>query len=312
MINPTAKFQIALVQAAPAFLDLNATVRKASDLIAEAGQHGARLVVFPEAFIPAYPDWAWVIPAGKKPLLNELYGELYRNAVSIPDDATSELCEAAKEAGIYVVMGVSERNSEASNASLFNTLLYIDDSGRIMGKHRKLVPTGGERIIWSQGDADTLEVFATPLGRLGGLICWENYMPLARQALYQSGIQFYVAPTWDSSDIWLATMRHIAKEGGVFVLGCCMALRKADIPERLEFRKLYAADKDWINAGNSCVVNPAGQVIAGPLSMKQDILYAEIDLNLIPASKWILDTAGHYSRPDVFEFAVKTNRNRAD
>ncbi len=310
MINPTRKFVVALVQSAPVLLDVEATVEKASKLIAEAAQQGAQLVLFPEAFIPGYPDWAWVIPAGKKSQLNGLYGELYRNAVTIPDDSTSRLSAAAKAAGIHLVIGISERNSEASNASLFNTMVYFDDQGRIIGKHRKLVPTGGERIIWSQGDGTTLEVFPTPLGRIGGLICWENYMPLARQALYQSGVQIYVAPTWDSSDIWLATMRHIAKEGGIFVLGCCMALRKVDIPERFEFRNLYAADKDWINPGNSCVVSPSGQIIAGPLNMKQEILYAEIDLSSIPASKWILDTAGHYSRPDVFQFAVRKNRDR--
>ena len=181
--NPQAKpFVVAAAQAAPHFLDREKTVQKACDLIAEAGKNDAKLIVFPEAFVSGYPDWVWVVPNGNAKLLDELYSELVASAVSIPDESTQKLCQAAKEAGIYVTIGIHERNSEASGASLFNTILYIDNQGDIMGKHRKLIPTGGERLIWGQGDGSTLSTFDTELGKLGGLLCWENYMPLARQA----------------------------------------------------------------------------------------------------------------------------------
>ena len=191
--------KVAAAQVAPHFLDRDKTVDKACKLIAEAAGSGAKLIVFPEAFISGYPDWVWLVPNGNGKMLSDLYSELVESAVSIPDEATDRLCQAAKDAGIFVAMGVHERNSEASGASLFNTLLYIDDQGTIIGKHRKLIPTGGERLVWSQGDGNTLPVFETNFGKLGGLLCWENFMPLARQAMYLGGTQIYVAPTWDSS-----------------------------------------------------------------------------------------------------------------
>jgi nitrilase len=177
-------FKIAAVQAAPMFLDREATIAKARELIAEAGRSGARLVVFPEAFIPTYPDWVWRIPPGQHRLLADAYAELLEQSVEIPGPTTEELSEAARQAGVYVVMGLNERNARASNASLYNTLLYIDPEGELLGKHQKLVPTAPERMVWAQGDGSTLEVYDTPLGKLSGLICWENYMPLARYSLY--------------------------------------------------------------------------------------------------------------------------------
>ena len=297
--------RIAAVQATPVFLNKKATVEKACELIAIASKKGARLAVFPEAFIPAYPDWVWVVPPSKRELMDELYTELYENAVSIPDEATKKLCNEAKKNNIFVVMGINERNSETSNSSLYNTLLFIDSNGDIKGKHRKLVPTGSERLVWAQGNGSTLNVFDTDFGKLGGLICWENYMPLARYAMYSMGTQIYVASTWDYGDTWLATLRHIAKEGGMFVIGCCIAMRMKDIPNGYEFKKLYAKEKDWINPGDSVIINPKGQFISGPLNKKEEILYADINLNEIPAAKWMLDTAGHYDRPDVFKFEIK-------
>jgi nitrilase len=286
------------------FLDRKATAEKACGIITEAGQNGAKLVVFPEAFIPAYPDWVWLIPGSRGAMLNELYVELVNNAVAIPDQTTTRLCQAAKKAKVHVVIGVNERNQEASNGSLYNTLLYIDASGTILGKHRKLMPTGGERSVWGQGDGNTLDTFDTPFGVLGGLTCWENYMPLARQAMYDRGTQIYVAPTWDHSEVWLATLHHIAKEGGMFVIGCCMPLHIKDIPDRFEFKKLYPEDTGWINSGRSCVIDPQGNIIAGPVENKEEIIYADIDLELITASKRMFDVAGHYARPDVFKFEV--------
>src|SRR5436305_7696406 len=251
----TTPFKVAAVQATPVFLDREATIDKACELIATAGSEGARLIVFPEAFIPSYPEWVWGIPSGEQDLLNELYSELLTNAVTIPSDATDRLCEAAKLANAYVVMGMSERNIEASGASLYNTLLYVDAQGEILGKHRKLVPTGGERLIWAQGDGSTLQVYDTPLGKLGGLICWENYMPLARYAMYAWGTQIYIAATWDRGQTWLATLRHIAKEPRSYVIGCCMPLRYSDVPERYAFKSRYNGSNEWINVGASAIAN---------------------------------------------------------
>src|SRR3990170_1286318 len=208
------RLKIAAVQVAPVYLDRDATVEKACELIAEAGRSGAGLVVFPESFIPAYPDWVWAVPGGADAVFNEMYARLLANSVEVPSAATQRLCRAAKAAGAYVVMGMTERNIGASAPSLYNTLLFIDSRGDIMGKHRKLVPTGAERLVWAQGDGSTLHVFDTPFGRLGGLICWENYMPLARYAMYAWGTRIYVAPTWDSSvDGWVPLLQTIAREG---------------------------------------------------------------------------------------------------
>ncbi len=306
-----ATFKVAAVQATPVFLDREATIDKACELIATAGNEGARLVVFPEAFIPAYPDWVWAIPSGEEGVLNELYAELLSNSVTIPSDATDRLCRAARLANAYVVMGMSERNIEASGASLYNTLLYIDAQGKILGKHRKLVPTGGERLVWAQGDGSTLQVYDTPLGKLGGLICWENYMPLARYTMYAWGTQIYVAATWDRGQPWLSTLRHIAKEGRVYVIGCCIAMRKDDIPDSYAMKhKFYAEADEWINIGDSAIVNPEGQFIAGPVRKQEEILYAEIDPRMMQGPKWMLDVAGHYARPDVFQLTVHTDERR--
>jgi nitrilase len=306
--NSHATFKVAAVQATPVFLDREATIDKACELIATAGREEARLIVFPEAFIPCYPEWVWGVPSGEQGLLNELYSELLTNAVTIPSDATDRLCKAAKLANAYVVMGMSERNVEASGASLYNTMLYIDAQGEILGKHRKLVPTGGERLVWAQGDGSTLQVYDTPLGKLGGLICWENYMPLARYTMYAWGTQIYVAATWDRGQPWLSTLRHIAKEGRVYVIGCCIAMRKDDIPDRYSMKQKYYAEMDeWINIGDSAIVNPEGHFIAGPVRKQEEILYAEIDPRMMQGPKWMLDVAGHYARPDVFQLTVHTD-----
>lgn len=302
--NATA-FKAAVVQTAPVFLDKKATIEKACDLIDRAAAQGASLVVFPEAYISGYPDWVWVLPPSRKNLINDLYRELLESSVSIPDDSIATLAKSAKKAGVYVTIGVNERNIEASKSSLYNTLLYIDPGGEILGKHRKLIPTGGERLMWSQGGGDTLVSFDTKIGRLGGLICWENFMPLARNAMYMQGVQVYVAPTWDSSESWQIAMRHIAREGGMYVISCAPCIKMSDIPDRHEFKKYYPEGREWVNQGKSCVVDPAGRIVAGPLEARQSILMVDLDLGNIPAQKWLFDAAGHYSRPDIFEFAVK-------
>ncbi len=296
---------IAVAQAASVFLDKRASTEKACKIIAEAGKNGAKLVVFPEAFIPAYPDWVWVTPPGlKKPLINDLYSKLLENSVSIPDETTVALCKAAKDASIVVAIGINERNTEASGSSLFNTLLYIGADGTILGKHRKLIPTGPERMMWSQGDGSTLVSFDTDFGKLGGLLCWENMMPLARNSMYIAGVQIYLAPTWDASETWLTAMRHIAWEGGMFVVNCCQAISIDQIPDSYEFKKLYPEGKEWINKGNSCVIDPRGKFVTEPLACKEETIYATLDLSLIAPQKWLFDVAGHYARPDVFQYQI--------
>ena len=297
--------KIASAQLSSVFLDLEKTVEKACNAIEEAGKNGAKLIVFPEAFISGYPDWVWLIPNSKGAELNELYLKLVENAVSVPDDTTHKLCKAAKEASINVVIGMHEKNSETSNASLFNSLLFIDDKGKVLGKHRKLIPTGGERLVWSQGDGSTLNSYDTSAGKIAGLICWENFMPLARNAIYECGTQILASPTWDKSPNWLQSIQHIAREGGLFVVSACMALKMDDIPDTYEFKKLYPEGREWVNVGNSAIIAPNGQVLAGPLEAKEGILYADIDLKQIIKAKRMFDAVGHYSRPDVFTFNTK-------
>lgn len=296
--------KVAAAQLSPVFLNKEKTVAKACNAILEAGEEGADLIVFPEAYISGYPDWVWLIPNSKGADLNELYVALVENAVSIPDDSTNKLCEAAKKAQINVVIGLHERNSETSSASLFNSLLFIGENGKILGKHRKLIPTGGERLIWGQGDGSTLAAYDTSSGRIAGLICWENFMPLARNAIYELGTQILVSPTWDKSPNWMQTMQHVAREGGMFVISCCMVLKIDDIPDTYEFKKLYPEGREWINVGNSAIIAPNGKVIAGPLEAEEGMVYAEINLKDIVKAKRMFDVVGHYSRPDVFAFHV--------
>ncbi|MFC2172186.1 carbon-nitrogen hydrolase family protein [Acidobacteriota bacterium] len=299
------EFKIAAIQACPVFMDREATVEKACELIGEAGKEDAALAVFPEAFVPGYPLWVWFIPSGHTHPLRELYAELHANAVTVPGDATDRLCEAAREARVTVAIGINERNSEASNTTLYNTLLYIGSDGSILGKHRKLVPTGGERLVWGMGDGSDLEVYDLPFGRLGGLMCWENYMPLARYAMCAWGTQIYVAPTWDHGEPWLSTMRHVAKEGRSFVIGCCSAMHKNDIPDRLSFKSQYLDRLEgWLNPGDSVIVDPDGKLLAGPAQEKEIVLYADVRRAQLTGPRWQLDTGGHYARPDVFELRV--------
>jgi len=301
-------FKVAAAQLSPVFLNKEATVKKAYKAILEAGEKGAKLIVFPEAFISGYPDWVWLIPNSKGADLNDLYLKLVENSVSIPDKATSLLCKAAKTAGINVVIGMHERNSETSNASLYNSLLFIDEQGTILGKHRKLIPTGGERLIWAQGDGSTLQSYNTSAGKIAGLICWENFMPLARNIIYESGTQILAAPTWDKSPNWLQSMQHTAREGGLFVISTCMALNMNDIPDEYEFKKLYPEGREWINVGNSCIIAPNGKLLAGPLEGEEGVLYADINLQEIIKAKRMFDVVGHYSRPDVFDFSLREKK----
>jgi nitrilase len=300
--TPGQTFLVAAVQISPAFLDRDATVNRACQAITEAGARGARLVVFPEAFVPGYPLWVWYIAPGQTHELRALYAELHDQSVTVPGAAVAQLCEAARDAGVYVAIGINERNTEGSGTSLYNSLVFIGADGRILGVHRKLVPTAGERLVHAQGDGSSLTAYETSLGRLAGLICWENYMPLARQALYNCGVHLHVAPTWDRGEPWLSTLRHIAKEGRVYVIGCCSAMRPADLPDHFAFKATVpVSPSGWINPGDSVVVDPDGKVLAGPLHEEQGMLLAEVDPQRIVGPRWQLDVAGHYSRPDVLD-----------
>jgi nitrilase len=298
--------KVCAAQRTPVFLDLKATTEKACDLIAEAAANGARLVVFPETYIPTYPLWVWKVAAGEDPMLQKLYVELLENSVTVPGPAVDRLAKAARQNKINVVIGVSERNDDASRHSMYNSLLFIDETGKLLGCRRKLVPTGGERLVWAMGDGSTLTAFDFPFGRVCGVICWENYMPLTRYAMYAQGPQIYCAPTWDRGEPWLSTARHIAKEGGLFVISVCMPFHVDHLPDRYEFKQRYdrARNEGWINAGDSVIVDPAGKLLAGPLHNQEGMLYADLNLGTGPGPKWELDVAGHYARPDVFQLTI--------
>ena len=302
------KVTVAAVQATPVFLDRDATVAKTAALIKEAASNGAGLIVFPEAFIPTYPDWVW----RSSPWSNgdRWYRALLENSVVVPSATTEAIGEAAREANSYVVIGVNEIGAPGS--TLYNTLLYFGPDGALLGKHRKLLSTGGERLLWGMGDGSTLGVFETPFGTLGGLTCWENYMPLARAAMYAQGVDVYVAPTWDNSDVWVATLRHIAKEGRMYVIGVAPCLRGSDVPASVPGRdELYKGDDDWMCRGNSAIVDPSGNVIAGPLIEQEGIVYAEIDAAAARATRYEFDPSGNYARPDVFRLSVDTRAKSA-
>ena len=304
-MNPKP-FLAAAVQAAPVFLDRDATVAKACALIADAARRGARLIVLPEAFVPAYPAWVWSLPLTRRAEVAALYRALVENSVDVPGPDTERLAAAARAAGAWVAIGVNERNAGHSGTTLYNTLLLFDPQGRLVERHRKLMPTGGERMVWTAGEPVPLAVHATPLGRVSGLICWENYMPLARFALYEQGAQIHLAPTWDRSEPWIATLRHIAREGRVFVIGCCQALHRDQVPApHRGFLDTLPATTAWLNVGNSAIVDPDGALLAGPVAEREEILLAEMDPGRAAGARWIFDAAGHYNRPDLFAFAMR-------
>ncbi|MGQ0845770.1 MAG: carbon-nitrogen hydrolase family protein [Sporichthyaceae bacterium] len=294
---------VAAVQATPVFLDRDATVEKACGLIAEAAAGGAQLIVFPEAFVAGYPDWVWRLPAWRD---DAYVRRLYEESVTVPGPAAAALGAAARAAGAYVAMGVNELDG----GTLYNSLLYFSPEGELVGRHRKLMPTGGERTIWGFGDGSTLDVIQTPFGRVGGLICWENYMPLARAAMYGRGVDIYLAPTWDNDPVWVDTLRHIAKEGRTFVVGVSPVLRGSDVPEDLR-GDIYSTDSDWMSRGNAAIVAPGGAMLAGPEFEKETILYAALDLAEVARHRRMFDPVGHYARPDVFTLGVNTTRQQA-
>ena len=298
--------KVAVVQAASILFDREATVAKACHLISEAATQGAQLVLFPEAFIPAYPRGLsfGTVVGGRSPMGRRTWQRYWANAVDVPGPTTEALGIAARQAGIHLAIGVIERDSQFSRGTLYCTLLYFAPDGRLIGKHRKLKPTAAERLIWGEGDGSTLTVLETELGKIGGLICWENYMPLARMDMYSKGVELYLAPTADARDTWQATLRHIACEGRCFVLGCNQFVTKDMYPEDLEGLDELADQPDVICRGGSAVISPLGEVLAGPLYAQEGILFADLDLAEIARSKLDFDVVGHYARPDVFQLIV--------
>ena len=302
--------RVAIVQKTPVFLDKEKTLAVAVEAVNEAAAAHAQLIVFPEAFIPGYPAWIWRLrPGTDMGLSNRLHSALLKNAVSIERDDLALLCTAAKERHVTIVCGMHERDTDSSRGTLYNTVVVIGAEGAIVHRHRKLMPTNPERMVWGWGDGTGLNTIETSCGRIGTLICWENYMPLARHALYARGVDIYIAPTYDSGERWLATLQHIAREGGCWVLGSGCAFRGSDLPDSFpERQELYPTLHEWINAGDSAVVAPDGKLVAGPMRNELGILYAEIDLEQIATARRSLDVAGHYSRPDIFTLQVNTSR----
>ncbi|MCP4140059.1 MAG: carbon-nitrogen hydrolase family protein [Chloroflexi bacterium] len=306
MLNNKKSVKVAVVQAAPILFDCDASIEKACQLIHETAVQKVELVLFPEAFIPAYPRGLsfGMVVGSRKPEGRDLWQRYWDNAVEIPSPATDKLGNAAHKAGVYLAMGIIERDTEFSGGTLYCTTLYFSPEGEIIGKHRKLKPTGSERLIWGEGDGSTLTVLDTELGKIGGLICWENYMPLARMAMYGKGVELYLAPTADSRDTWQATMQHIACEGRCFVLGCNQFVTKDIYPDDLQKHLELAEQPDLMCRGGSVIISPLGEIIAGPLYDQEGILYAELDLKEVLRAKLDFDVVGHYARPDVFQLIV--------
>ena len=301
--------RVAAVQASYELMDRDATIDRVADLTAAAAAQGAELVVFPEAFIPGTPFWIDTQPIWDGDA--DWFRMLAENAVAVPGPATERLGAIAHEHGVWIAIGVQER--EPTGGTIYNTLLYVSPEGAVVEKHRKLVPTGSERTVWGQGDGSTLRVVSTPFGRIGGLICWENYMPLARFHLYAQGVDLWVAPTLAPGDAWIASMRHLARENRMFVVGVNPVLHadriRPDFPNRdhLIPADFLAQNDGWVEEGNSVIVGPDGSLIAGPLRRAEETLIAELDLGSVGAAHRLLDPVGHYNRPDVFRLHVDTS-----
>jgi nitrilase len=299
-----AGVKVAAVQAAYVLMDQEACLEKAVKLLHQAAAEGSGIVVFPEVFIPGTPIWIDTVPIWEGD--GDWYALLVEQAVVVPGPVTDTLGAAARETGTYLVIGVDER--ELHGSTIYNATLYFGPDGTLLGKHRKLMPTGSERTVWGMGDGSTLPVVDTPYGRLSGLTCWENYMPLTRFYVYSQGVDIWTAPTLASGDGWIATMRHIAREGRCYVIGVnpCMHLDQipTDFPHRDRVRR---ADQDeWVEPGNSVIVDPDGVVLAGPARHEETILYADIDLAAVRAGRRYFDPVGHYHRPDIFQLHVDT------
>ena len=296
-------FTAAVVQAAPVGFDVARTLDKLDDLTADTSRRGAKVAVFPEAFVSAYPkglDFGARVGM-RTPEGRDMFRRYFESAIEVPGPATDRIAKAAKAAAMHLVIGVIERDG----GTLYCTALFFGPDGSLLGKHRKLMPTAMERLIWGQGDGSTLPVIDTPHGRLGAVICWENYMPLLRTAMYAKGVELYCAPTVDCRRSWAPSMRHIAIEGRCFVLSACQFARRADYPA--DYAPIQGDDPATVLIrGGSCIIGPLGEVLAGPHFDGPAILTAELDLDEIARGAFDLDVVGHYARPDLFQLRVNT------
>lgn len=298
--------RVAVVQAASVIMDLEKTMEKTLDYIKEAADKGANLVVFPEAYISAYPrglSFGFVV--GSRTMEGRKDWKRYHDSsIEVPGAETDRLGQAAKEAGVYLSIGVIEKDSKQIDSTLYCTNLFFGPEGTLLGKHRKLKPTGSERLIWGEGDGSTLTAVDTPYGRMGALICWENYLPLARAAMFAKGVKIYIAPTADSREEWQCTIRHIALEGRCFVIGCNQHVTKSMYPEDLNCYSDLEAMPENCCPGGSCVVDPYGKYVAEPVWNREEMIIADLNLEDIVASRLDMDINGHYARHDVFELIV--------
>lgn len=294
-------FRAAVVQIGSVPFDKEATVEKVVRYIHEGAATGAKLLVFPEALISAYPKGAdfGARVGGRQPRGRDDFLRYHKSAIDVPGPEVDEIAAAAREAGAHVVIGVIERDA----GTLYCTVLFFGPEKGYLGKHRKLMPTASERLIWGFGDGSTLPVYDTAIGRLGSVICWENYMPLMRTAMYAKNIQLYCAPTADDRDTWQATMRHIALEGRCFVLSACQYITRGAFPD--DYDAIQGNEPDTVlMRGGSLIVSPLGEVLAGPNFDGECILTADLDLDDITRGKYDFDAVGHYARPDVFRLLV--------
>jgi nitrilase len=299
-------YRVAVVQHPPVALNRQKTLARGVELLDEAAAGGAKLVSFPETWVPGYPEWVWRLrPGADYGLSGDIHKRLLESSVDLKAGQLKPIQVAARRLKLTVSIGIHERDGEFSRGTLYNSVVLVGPDGEILNRHRKLMPTNPERMVWGAGDATGLRVTDTPSGRVGSLICWENYMPLARFAIFAQGCEIYIAPTWDEGGTWLSTMRHIALEGRCWVLGNGSSMRGKDIPTDFPDRKRLFPDLEaWFNPGDSVIVDPGGTVVAGPLHEKHGILYADCDPARAAAAKRTLDVAGHYGRPDIFRLEV--------
>ncbi len=301
--------RVAAVQASCVLMDKQATLDKVAELTAKAAALGAQLVVFPEVFVPGTPIWIDTRPIWDGD--DDWFRLLAENALVVPGPETERLSGLALDHGLWLVIGVEER--ERGGGTIYNTLLYFSPDGVLAERHRKLVPTGAERTVWGMGDGSTLRVVDTQFGRIGGLICWENYMPLARFCMYAQGVDLWLAPTLALGDGWIATMRHIARENRMFVIGVNPVLHVDQIPagfphrDRLVPHQYREDNGDWLEDGNTVIVSPSGEILAGPVRQREDTLIADLDLGVVLSARRLLDPVGHYHRPDIFRLYVDTS-----
>lgn len=298
------KVKVAVVQSAPVLFDKYKTIQKIAEQVAEASKENPKLILFPEAYIPAYPRGLsfGTVVGDRSEKGRDMWLKYYDNSIDIPGDECVELAKIAKKARTYLVIGVIEK---VASGTLYCTMLYFSPNGKLIGKHRKLKPTAAERIIWGEGDGSDLNTYDTTIGKLGGLICWENYMPLARAWVYQQGVDIYLAPTADQRVSWQHTMKHIALEGRCYVLASNQFVTKADYPSDLPGEDVSNLSEVMSNGG-SVIIDPLGETIAGPLWGKEGILYAELDMDLLNKARMDFDPVGHYARKDVFDLKHKT------